>query len=307
MDKLVHLAKKIRINNDYLMEQARSMRDLAVPVSGVPLDLSVCAVDGGLLTHRMHGIDIAVSRSVGVNLVYRDSSIVEHNYHPTKNPRPDIDVKSALDDHEANTFKSLVRLKSEITCAIETLEKFNPDLLLLDGSLLPVPGDVPSRESELHPLYTDILGLYERLFSSGKNIAGVIKDTRAKRLSSLKCSDSVLSSYLLNVNERTKEIDYFGEIANKELSSLGKKIKVTYMKPSQEDLPLRVEIFGDVEKISSQVYTLSAISSHFAYPAILVEADMCAALDPIEMESVELSLSRLAGIKPLRRNFRPFR
>ena len=94
---------------------------------------------------------------------------------------------------------------------------------------------------------------------------------------------------------------------NKELAALGKKIKVTYMKPAREDLPLRVEILGDVERASSIVYSLSAISERFAYPAILVEADMCAALDATEIESVEFSLSRLAGLKPLRRHFRPFR
>ena len=308
MDKIEHLAKKIRINNDYLQEKAKSMRNIVVPLQKSSSDISVCAVDGGLLAHRMHGVDIVISRSVGVNFVYENSKLKKHDHYPSKSPPTEVDIKTALDDHEANVFKSLVRLKSEISCANELLEKYNPDLLLIDGSLLPVPSDIPSRESELHPLYVDVMKLYEKLFSADCLVCGVIKDSRARRLSDLKCSDSVLCSYLLQQGERTKEVDYFDEKPmNKELAALGKRIKVTYMKPAKDDLPLRVEILGDVEKASSIVYSLSAISERFAYPAILVEADMCAALDGTEIESIEFSLSRLAGLRPLRRNFRPFR
>lgn len=303
MDKIEHLAKKIRINNEYIKEKARSMREIAIPVALTQLNHSICALDGGLLADRMHGIDIIVSRAVGVNFIYENSKIKTFTHHPMKCPASDVEARSALDDHEANTLKSIIRLKSEISCAIELLEKFQPDLLLLDGSILPLPTDCPSKDSSVYQNYLDLVKLYQEMFSKSQSIAGVVKDTRAKRLSEY-CSDSVLCSFLLEVGERTKEIDY---TEFKEFQSLSKKIKITYMKPSINDLPFRVEIFGDVEKISSIVYTLSAISSQFAYPAILIEADLRAALLPIEIESVKNSLSRLAGIAPLRRNFRPFR
>ncbi|MBN1169860.1 DNA double-strand break repair nuclease NurA [Candidatus Micrarchaeota archaeon] len=306
MDKVEHLAKKIRINNDYINEKARSMRSIAVPVSSSAINLSVCAVDGGLLAHRMHGVDIVVSRSVGVNFIYENSKLTKYDHHPSKSPQTEIDIKTALDDHEANVFKSLVRLKSEISCANELLDKYRPDLLLIDGSLLPLPSDIPSKESELHPLYVEVMKLYEKLFAAECIVCGIIKDSRARRLSDLKCSDSVLCSYLLQKGERTKEVGYLDE-KNNESAFPGKNIKVTYIKPAKDDLPLRVEILGDVEKASTLIYSLSAISERFGYPAILIEADMCAALDATEIESLEISLSSLAGLKPLRRNFRPFR
>ena len=63
----------------------------------------------------------------------------------------------------------------------------------------------------------------------------------------------------------------------------------------------------DVDAAASLLFSLSAISENFAYPAVLIEADMCAALDPREIEPLENSLHSLAGIRPLRRNQRPFR
>jgi hypothetical protein len=95
---------------------------------------------------------------------------------------------------------------------------------------------------------------------------------------------------------------------NRDVASLGEHINVFYLKPSRNDLPLRIEVMdSDVGQAASLICSLSAISDNFAYPAILVEADMCAALDPGELESVEATLLSLSGMRPLRRNSRPFR
>jgi hypothetical protein len=301
------LAASIRKSHDALREKARTMQEMKLAVQKQPLNLSVCAVDGGLLYHRMHGADIAVSRAVAVNFTYLDGKPSEHKYHPSRSPEPSVEIKTSLDEHEANLFRSLVRLKYEIQCANEALEKFKPDLLLLDGSLLPVPSDIPAKSSQLRPLYDGILESYKKLYSQECLFCGVIKDSRARRLSP-DCSDSLLCNYLLSEGERTREFSYFEKPpSDKDLGILGADVKVTYIKPSENDIPLRVEILGDVEKTSSYVLGLSAISKHFAYPAALVEADMCAALDPVELESIERQLQTKAGIMPLRRNSRPFR
>ncbi len=301
------LISEIHKSQNSIQETAMQMTDKVCKVESSSLNLSVCAVDGGLLAHRMHGVDITVARAAGVHFVYENSKIKTFDHHPSKVPKSSVELMSALDEHEANVFRSLVRLKHEITCANELVEKYSPKILLLDGSLLPVPSDIPTKASKLYPLYQEVISQYEKLYSSKCLFAGVIKDSRAQRFSE-KCSDSVLCDYLLKSGERTIEMDYFDPGSpKKDLSSLGSKIKFFYIKPSKFDIPLRIEVLGDVDEAAKIVYALSAISDHFAYPAILIEADMCAALDPVEIESIEATLHSKAGLSPLRRNFRPFR
>ncbi len=114
--------------------------------------------------------------------------------------------------------------------------------------------------------------------------------------------------HLLQPGERTASMPYHEEKPNKDLAPLSSGISVFYLKPSKNDLPLRIETLDpDVDHAASVILALSAISDSYAYPAILVEADMCAAMDGREMESIEASLISFSGMKPLRRNSRPFR
>jgi NurA domain len=319
-ERIADLAAGIRRAYGIVSEAAERARKadpglaVAIPKTAVPL--SVCAVDGGLLSERMHGADIVVSRSVGVNFTYDGPRLGSYAYHPKKCPEPDIDMRDSLDEHEANLFRSLVRLKSELGCAISTLERFSPGLLLIDGSLLPLPTDRPEDKSPLRPLYQDVLGLYWRLFSLSKEkkcmLCGVIKDSRSRALSEslgLSCPDTLLCGYLLKEGERTRAMPYHPENKGlKELLELGEGVRVFYLKPSDDDLPLRVEAQDcDADSAASIICSLSQISDNFAYPAILIEADMCAALDPKEMEPIRSSLISMSGLKPMRRSSRPFR
>jgi len=320
-DRIEALASDIRRAYEGIRRKAIQARDvdpsLVSKVQRSPLSLSVCAVDGGLLAQRMHGADIVLSRAVGAHFIYSDSVLSSFSYNPSKSPEPAIEMKNSLDEHEANVFRSLVRLKAELGCAISSLERLSPSLLLMDGSLLPLPSDRPEEKSEIFPLYQEVLSLYSRLFTLSKEkgcmLCGVIKDSRARKLSdglSLSCSDTLLCSYLLREGERTKAMPYFEDKRGqgKEMLALGERVSVFYLKPSAHDLPLRIEAYDcDISKAASVISSLSAISENFAYPAVLVEADMCAALDPKEMEPVESSLLVLSGLKPLRRNSRPFR
>ncbi len=314
-EKIDAIARRIRGDYERLSSRARALRssDLVVKASRPPLSLTVCAVDGGLLSQRMHGADIMVVRSVGVRFAYEGSALASVSYHPRKSPDPDISVEDSLDEHESVVFRSLIRLKSELNCAIESLERFSPDAILLDGSLLPLPSDRPPEGSRLGGLYQEVLSLFALLqkAAGGRVLAGVIKDSRSRKLAAahgFSCSDSVLCGFLLDEGERTAAMPYREENPNKDLSSIAGTVKVFYLKPSAHDLPLRIETTDpDIDKVASLIYSLSAISENFAYPAILVEADMCAALDGNEMESIESSLVSLSGMRPLRRNSRPFR
>lgn len=318
-ERLNDLANGIRASRLELARGAGAARKadpgLVAKVERTPVSLSVCAVDGGLLAHRMHGADIVVVRAVAVNFVYDGSALGSFSHHPGRNPPHEIEVRSSLDEHEANVFRSLIRLRSELSCALEALERYAPQLLLMDGSLLPLPSDRPSEDSELAPLFSEILALYERLFALSKEkgclLLGVIKDSRSRRLAKdlgFSCPDTVLCEQLLEEGERTRGMPYSEEKGGKGIAMLAEGINAFYIKPSRNGLPLRIEVLGDgVDRAASLIFSLSAISENFAYPAILIEADLCAALDSTEMERIESSLSRLSGLRPLRRNSRPFR
>lgn len=319
-ERLAALAREMRDKYESIRAKAREVRALnprlTAPVRRQAVSGSVCAVDGGLLAQRMHGADIVVARAAGVNFVYQDSELKAFSRHPSRSPRPAVELRNSLDEHEANTFRSLVRLKHELECALAAMEKFSPRAMFMDGSLLPVPSDRPADGSELSGLYSEVLGLYRKLFDSAKAknclLCGVIKDSRARKLSKelgLTCSDTLLCNFLLDEWERTQAMAYFEDKPpSREMAELGSTISVFYLKPSKNDLPLRIELLGaEVDSAASLVCTLSSISENFAYPAVLIEADMCAALDPGEMEPIEGSLLSLAGLRPLRRNSRPFR
>ncbi len=329
-DALASLADEIRKSQTLLREKARETRKaepglLAGIAKPKPLSLSVCAVDGGLFAQRLHGHDVVATRSVGVNFVYEDSKFKSFSHHPRAYTEPEIGIKSALDEHEANVFRSLVRLKSELGCALATVEHYPSNLLLMDGSLWTVPSDRPAQDSPLAPLYKEVVELYKRLYSHCERnrvqLCGVVKDSRSRKLASslgFDCSDTVLCSHLLDAGERTSVFPYFDE-KQKEPEGFWEKLKAFYIKPSEHDLPLRIEFLqsqsgAGTEKteeteessLASLILSLSSISESFAYPAILVEADMRAAMDPKEIERIQDSLRSL-GIAPLRRNSRPFR
>jgi hypothetical protein len=319
LEMLSSLAERIRKDHESLRGKAEQVRrdkpDLAVAVEKSPLDLSLCAVDGGLLSHRVHGADIVLARAAGVNFVYKDSTLVSHSYHPSRKPSPSLEYMDNLDEHEAGVFRSLVRLKHELGCALEMLERYAPDALLLDGSLLPVPADRPAESSALHPLYSEILSIYGKLFSrcqeKGTLLCGVTKDSRSRRLAKdygLSCSDTLLFNLLLKQGERTKEITYSNGTTSKELKALGDQVKIFYLKPSESDIPLRIESLGSEIKITaSLLLSLSSISERFAYPAVLIEADLCAAFDRKDVDSLQTDITSLSETNPLRRNSRPFR
>jgi hypothetical protein len=268
-----------------------------------------------MLTSRLHGADLAIVRAVGVNFIYSGSKLSSFSHHPRKSPEPQLEIRDSLDEHESSVFRSLVRLKAELASAIDCVSRYSPGALLMDGSLLPLPNDKPQDGSSLRPLYDEVIALYRTLQDDCAKrrcmLLGVIKDSRSRKLASslgFTCPDGVLCGFLLEEGERTSSMPYFEERPNPDLAKLAERVSVFYMKPSRNDLPLRIETTEpDTAKAASLVYSLSAISESFAYPAILVEADMCAALDGKEMESIQSSLISLCGMRPLRRNSRPFR
>jgi len=325
-EKLKEAAEHINRFENEVRQEASSLRNSGNqeihPVSPVLIEGGVCAVDSGFVTHSIHGIDIGMVKTACVCFNYKNSELVSHEYFPSKFPEIKIEIKTALDEHELSVYRSLFRLKHEVSLAIESLEKFSPKILMLDGSILPLPGDRPPESSKVFPVYKEIIDIYKKLYSLSKEknclLLGVIKDSRGRRF--IECSgvkantsDTFFLDFLLNQKERTSVMSYSDkkQAILKDLGEFSDKLKLFYIKSVEGDRPMRIEFLdngADPNTIASLVYSLSALNSNYAYPPVLIEADLCAALDQRQIEQAQNSLSLLSdSIKPLRRNSRPFR
>lgn len=304
-------------------------RDMIHFVQQNTADFRVAAVDGGLLAEELHGFDLVLSRTVGVFYEYDEGRLAKYDYYPEPQPPVKMSALSGLDAHEFAWHKSLVRMQGEIGLAREMVEKFKPDYMLLDGSIVPQIADKPSEDSVVRPLYNDLvsmcISLYESAHENGCKLIGVIKDSRGRRfiemlgeagIQTMRMGDTSLLTFMLRKGERTFAFYYSKQASEHnvlmDLGDWGKRVKAMYVKPVEIDRPLRVEfICDDFPEIASVIYTLSCINRNYGYPAILIEADMRAALDRIELERAYRSiLSRVgprASIMKLRRNMRPFR
>ena len=301
-----------------------------------PLELKVAAADGGLLSQEFHGFDLLMTRAVAVMFSYKNSKLASHKYCPSALPEAEVEVTYTMDTHEFQRYKSLFRLRKEISTALEACEKLLPDYMLLDGSIIPQISDKPGREEkEPRALYEEVLSLYSRLYSAcdekGIRLVGVIKDSRGRRFIEIlekmlveaeretlrRSSDTSFLSHMLKENERTSAFTYSTSekehVVLKNLGEWGRKICAFYLKPAPEDRPLRVEFLQGASpgEIAEVVCELSRINKKYAYPAALIEADLRAAMDPNELDRAYKDLFVRTGLRSammkLRRDSRPFR
>lgn len=322
-NKLIEESTIIRNSKNNFSEMLE--KDITYSTEPAEIDGLVCAVDGGLLAQEMHGVDLIITRSAGVIFEYKNSKFQRAECYPSSFPEPVFEIQVGLDEQEILLYRTLLRLKSELKTAVEIAEARELKILILDGSILPLASDRPAEDSLAHGIYKEVIEFYKKLYlvCDQKNILllGIIKDSRGRRFSEIfqintKASDSIFLNYLLKEKERTCAVRYSSNPLKsqvvKDLGDYGQNICLFYMKPVANDRPLRVEFITGkrtFSEIASLVHTLASINSNYAYPAILIEADLRAALDPIELERAQKSLQMLypESIRPLRRNSRPFR
>jgi hypothetical protein len=299
----------------------------------LPVDTSksvegkVSAVDGGILSYEMHGADLLIAKAVSSTFLYSSGGVVSHSYFPRAFPEPEYRVETGLDERELLWHKSLVRLELEVGNALETAKKEKPAYLILDGSLCPLASDRPAEESKLFPKYMGLLNSYKELYSycteNSVVLAGIIKDSRSRRFVEMlppgageRSSDTVFLNHLLGAGERTFAFRYSDSPQKnsvlRELGAWGERICALYSKPVAADRPVRMEFLSGQAGFSEVADTLSslcAINRFYAYPAILIDADLRAMMDPNELERAKKSLSLFAGptLLDLKRNSRPFR
>jgi len=319
---------------------------IIIPVKKIELnDLKVGGIDGGLVKKSLHGIDIMLLRAVGVLFGYKDGKLTDTEYFPDAFPSPVPKIVfDPFSDVEFEMNSNMERQIMEIDTAREVVEKFKPDVLFLNGSIVPHYSERPTRNSALNLSFDKMIESYTGLYSSIKHsntiLAGVIEDSRGTRfcevvnqkilegiqnIDSIKLllnttRDSSLLSHVLNQGERSFVFKYStnpeshpvlkefgGQTANQVFSF--------YVKTVEFDRPVRVDFLADkginpiANKISSVLLSLAGHSS-YGIPSVIIEADQRAKLSEKDLEMFYIDLinrvGNLPGLFDLRREQRPF-
>lgn len=319
---------------------------IIIPVEKIELtEIKIAGIDGGLVKKSFHGLDLILLRAVGVIFTYKNNKLANVEYYPDSIPTPE--PKTVLDpfsdlEYEVNT--NIERQTKEITTAKEAIEKFEPDILFLNGSIIPQYTFVPSKGSLLYISYERLIESYKKLFDTVKQkktiLAGVTEDSRGTRfceilntimlasfdpnmppemkIVTMKSKDTNLLSYILEHGERSLVFHYSSnpnqhpilrEFPEKE------SIMVFYVKTAEFDRPIRVEFLADkgiVDKANFISSVLLALSGHSGYgmPSVLIEADQRAKLEEKDLEMFYLDIlnkvGNLSSLFEQRRTQRPF-
>lgn len=321
---------------DFVREIAPDTK-MTIPVTPASLDqATIAGVDGGLVKKSLHGLDCMLVRAVASCFHYSKGAVERVSYYPSRSPTPKPLVYESVSELEWNHFTSLQRLKEEVNTAIACIEKLRPQLLLLDGLLLPHFLDRPASSSSLSPLYKGLLQDYKTLFKTAVahqvGLAGVIEDSRSSvfcdflntevlanvthelvpemRQLLKKTRDSHLLTLILEKADRTRTFP----CTNPLVSEFGiPPLRSFFLKTAVRDRPLKIDFLPETTTVDSLASLLLAISGHhdgYGLPAPLIEADQIAHLSEEEMNTFYSSLLSLTGNIPstmqLRREQRPF-
>ena len=262
--------------------------------------LKIAGIDGGLISKSLHGVDIVITRAVAAIFIYgKDKPDVK--YFPKNSQFPSIKTSfDPLSNTESELFANLERINAEIDIALSIL-KDHPDIILLDGSILPQLRERTGLNSSLNNKYNIIVQKYEKLFDGCVNndifLAGCIKDTRSSHFLTLlgqlfpilinkypNLRKVLTSSYnyktllsnnrdcdflyrFLDVGERSLIFDYH-DFANKlpKMFSIFnqywvEKIKIFYLKAVPFDLPARIEVLVPESKSDKIIKICDKIAS----------------------------------------------
>ncbi len=338
-ERLAPLKKKrLELASDALAE-----KQLVFPVEKWLPNGLVAGVDSGFVAKRLASIDLVLVRAMGVCFNYKDGKLEDASYYPGyfQFPEPHLS-NSALEEDEAEQSKSLMRLKEEVRASKKMIEEHVPKYLFIDGSIVPQYQDKPRKESRLTDNYVGIIkefeSLYELAEKNGTTLIATVEDSRGSRFRQIiqdeilenekilepekleGMFDSSLSDYFLGVNERTSAFTYTKNIRQHPVlqdfsSSWSENIYGLYVKPSAYDRPLRVEfiskknISDEAAEVASVALALSSFHREYAYPSVLIEADLHAKLKPDEIEIVYNKIMDKLGnsVKlKMRRDNRPF-
>ena len=306
---------------------------------------NILGVDGGIIKHSYHGLDLMLMRSVGVNFEYSDGKLKNVKYYPTSNPVPNPKIIiDSFSDIELNSCYNFERQIMEVQSAIESMKKFKPNITFLDGSI--IPHYIPRPDNPiLKEYYNNLIDTYKSLFElsakEGIILAGVIEDSRGVKFCDIlmrlvlsqvdselskelklvleKTKDSNLLYYALKRGERTCVFNYSKNPSVhpilKEFEEMNRSFYSFYIKTVDFDRPLRVDFLGlgnDLDLVEKLSCILMQTSGHSSYglPSVLIEADQRAKLSEKDLDMFYSDLiNRIGNVSTLfkmRREMRPF-
>lgn len=326
--------KDVEIKDDEIMESR-----LSLPVERSDLkDRKVAGVDGGLVKQPYHAVDLVLTKAVAAVFEY-DGDLKNVSYIPDALPVPKLSVfTEPFSSRDFSLTANLERMDTEIEIMLETL-KADPDLLILDGSIVPHPSTKPEKDSPVYERFEELMENYEMLFRRADCLlAGVSEDSRAKKFAGIVSNkildkvnnrkvdslseilnttrDTNLLFHILNKGERSFCFTYFdGEVENS-MPIDSEKIYSFYLKTTEYDRPVRVDFYTEsdpvdtADGIASLLLPLSSHNEEYGIPAPLLEADSRASLKEEELDFIHSTLQDKVGNIPslykLRRNKRPF-
>lgn len=313
---------------------------LAYPLRSIELTGKMGGVDSGFASQSFYSIDLMMLRTCGACMEYENGKMVKTKYHPETFSLPDPIVNTqGLEREEFHKFVSLTRLQAEVQNAIELIEKNKLNVCFIDGSLIPHPMDKPPSDSLLNGEYHRTIQLFTKLYETAEKnnctLIGAIEDSRSTRLGEWieanlgtmsgikqeKLHDVPLMDKVLHAQERSIVFPLTETLSKHVIlqdfpEKWARKLYACYLKPSQWDYPLRIEFVCDGKDAATHAQTCAEIAfaqsklhKEYAFPTVLIEADMHAGLRQEEVELVsDKILSKLGRhtIRMRRRDRRPF-
>ncbi len=292
----------------------------------------VAAVDGGLVSRSLYGLDFCLIRAAGVTFDYsKKKANVE--YFPQEFPTPQLKVNTSGEGFEI--YSGIERMKSEVDLSAEIIDRFSPSVHLLHGSLVPNSSYKSKRFSkEYQELLDSLMRLYKASVKNKCMLVGVVEDSQGTRISEIvskdilsgiddpkvselikvlkETRDSGLLYHVLERGERSFAFRYSKapkeHLILKDFGDYGMNLRVFYLKSAKLDKPLRVEFLGPLEFadiISSSILPLCS-SDVYGMPVPIIEADQRAKLLEKDADLVYQDLLDEFPEVKLRRNYRPF-
>lgn len=299
--------------------------------------IKIVGVDGGLVKEELAGVDIALFRAVGTFFTFENGSLSSANYIPCRNPEPEPNVFEGLSRNDFRLASSLKRAKKEVELAVKSLNE-DPDILMMDGSIVPFYRNRPAKDSEIYGTYEDALKSYKKLYKTAKRkkilLVGIVEDSRDSKICRIlqerlkdvdedredfisRVRDSEILDRVLKFKERTS-VKRYSSKENPVLKDLESEDEIFtfYMKTAKEDLPVKVDFLGledpskDSENISKILNVSSSHSKNYGIPSPIIEADLRAKLNGDHLKAfkrdLRSSIPDKSLFRDLRRNRRPF-
>lgn len=347
ISEIKKIAENLRVSEEKRRKLAEFIRGLdsasglIKPLNHGNIDkLKIVGIDGGIVRKSLHGFDFILARAAAACFEYQNDRIVNANYFPSKVPQPRLFTLESVSEIDYAYFASIIRQKLEIEAAKKSAEKFKPDILLLDGSIVPHHTTKPSVTSEAYKDYEELMASYQELYKLCEEnkilLAGVVEDSKSDRFCMLikdrviskldktkippeadildKTRDTNFLFWALNEHERTTTFDYTQDIEKHQILKefFSKNFYSFYLKTAKLDRPVRVDFMDKSaeDRLASIILSISGQHSSYGFPSVLIEADNIAKMSEQEVDNFYSHILTYTGNIPsvmkLRREQRPF-